>query len=185
MRRRIGGFLAVAALVCSALPATAAPAPHVVDPRGDWPVAGQDVVAATFSTITTTRGRSLEIRLELAGPPAPDAGLYWEVGWSTPDCALSYIEYSRSAYGPGVEHAELIRQCKPGGSFNNGMPATGRLEGSTLVLTTPLARRFPAGTQLSQPFAASYGFVLVAGGVPSYYEADVTEKGRPYRVGRG
>ena len=184
MRRRLGWFVISAVLAGAAVPAAAAPEPHVVDARGDAVVAAQDIVSASFDTVTTPRGRALEIRVELAGAPAVDAGLYWEVGWTSPGCELSYIEYSRSSYGPGVQHAELIQQCKAGGSFKNGMPATGRLEGSTLVLTTPLGRRFRPGMQLSQPFAASFGFVALVGGVPSYYQADETAKGRPYRVER-
>ena len=165
------------------LPAAGAPTPHVVDPRGDWPVPAQDIVSATFSTIGGPQP-ALEIRLELAGPPLPDAALYWEVSWTTPDCEVNYIEYTRSAYGPGVEEAELIRRCRPNGPYVAGGGATGRLEGSTIILTTPLSRRYPVGTLLTEPNASSYGFYLVAPGVPSWYLADETEKGRSYRVGQ-
>lgn len=172
-----------AVLAVAALPAQGAQRPHVVDPRGDWPVAAQDIVSATFSTVGSGRSRLLQIRLELAGPPQVDAALYWEVGWRTPGCALSYIEYSRSSYAPGDETAELIQQCAPGGKFENGLPATGRLSGSTIVLTTPLSARFPVGTVLSQPYAGSWTFALVAPGVWVSREADSTPPGRTYRVG--
>lgn len=184
LRRALVTALAVGA-VCAAPSGAVDRAPHVVDSRGDWPVPAQDIVAATFSTTGSGSQAVLQVRLDLAGAPAPDAALYWEVGWSTPDCALNYIEYSRSSYGPGVVDAELIRQCRPGGPFVNGGPATGRLQGSTIILTTPLARRYPAGTLLTSPFAASYGFYLVTPGVPTWYAADATDKGRSYRVGEG
>ena len=181
MRRRVVAGLVSTLLLVAVVPASGAQ-PHVTDPRGDWPMAGQDIVSATF---TTTRGPrpALEIRLELAGAPQPDAALYWEVGWSTPDCALNYVEYTRSAYGPGVEHAELIRQCEPDGPFAAGGAATGRLEGSTVVLSVPTARRYPKGTLISDPYAMSFTFFLVHGAVPTWHKADETEKGRPYRVG--
>lgn len=183
MRRVLLAAAVSVACALGALPASGAPRPHIVDPRGDWPAAGQDIVSATFSTIGKGKTAALQIRMELAGPPTPDAALYWEVGWSTPDCALSYIEYTRSAYSPGFEHAELITRCRPGGPIASGGKATGRLEGSTLVLTTPLAQRYPVGTLLSDPFAGSWTFLLVAGAAPVFVPADSTDKGRPYRVG--
>lgn len=182
MRRRAALAAAVIATTVYANPAAGGPKPHVIDPRGDWPVAAQDILAATFSTTGKGRDAELQIRLELAGAPAPDAALYWEVGWSTPDCALNYIEYTRSAYGLGVAYAELIRQCRPGGPLINGGPASGRLEGSAIILSTPLERRYPTGTLLTSPFASSYGFYFIAPGVSVVYAADKTNKGRAYRV---
>lgn len=183
MRRRAAAVLAVLSAMVAALPASGAPAPQVVDPRGDWPMAGQDILSASFATTGSGRSSALEIRLELAGPPLPDVGLYWEVGWSTPGCALNYVEYTRSAYGPGVEETELIRQCKPDGPFVPGGGAEGRLEGSTVVLTVPLRDRYPRGTLITDPYAMSFTFVLVHGDVPTWRLADETAKGRPYRVG--
>ncbi|HUR13419.1 MAG TPA: hypothetical protein VM097_02880 [Mycobacteriales bacterium] len=180
--RRIVAVAAVA-LILTALPVQGMPRPHVVDPRGDWPVAAQDIVSATFATVGKGRVRALQITLELAGPPQVDAALYWEVGWRTPGCALSYIEYSRSSYAPGDETAELIQQCVPGGRFESGFPATGRLTGSTIVMTTPLRTRFPVGTVLSRPYADSWTFALVAPGVWVARAADSTARGRSYRVG--
>ena len=177
---------AVAALACAGLLSTGLPAsgvePQVTDPRGDWPLAGQDIVSATFATTTVQRRRVLEVRLELAGAPQPDAALYWEVGWRTADCALTYVEYTRSAYSPGEESADMIRQCRPDGPFTVGGEVHGRMEGSTIVLTMPLGRRLRPGTLISEPYAMSFTFVLVHGSVPTWHQADETEKGRSYRI---
>ncbi|HVE97818.1 MAG TPA: hypothetical protein VNA12_01410 [Mycobacteriales bacterium] len=182
MRRRAVAA-AMLAMVAVASTAAAAPRPHVEDAKGDAVLASHDILSMTFSTVGTGANAELQMRVELAGPPNPDVGHYWAVSWRSPGCARTDVIYTRSVFYPGEDRAQMGWQCKAGDEVKLGYPATGRLEGSSLILRVPLGRRYRPGTMLSEPFVTSYAAVYVASGMPSYYRADSTDQGREYRVG--
>jgi len=77
MRRTLLALIAVTAL---AVPqAEAAPKPQLTDPKGDYPVAGADIVSALF---TTVKGK-LVVTVELAGSPSTPAPFAYQLRFST------------------------------------------------------------------------------------------------------
>ena len=183
MRRRVVVVAVLAAVAVVSSSATASPRPHVVDPAGDAVVASHDVLSMTFSTVGRGDQARLRMRVELAGVPDPDVGHQWEVSWRSPGCAVNVVAYSRSVFYPGEDRAQHALQCDGSGKMESGYAATGRLEGTSLILEIPLGTLYPPRTTLSAPRVTAWAAVFVAGVVPSYYRADWTEPGSAYRVG--
>lgn len=86
----------LAALLCAALPAyptTAAPAPQLMDPRGDTPVPSYDVVSGRLWSLRSGRTTLLRADLTLGGAPLPGAVTDYDFGLVV-GCDLFQFRYT-------------------------------------------------------------------------------------------
>lgn len=148
MRRIAPALLALLAL---AGPATAAPRNGISDPKGDWPVAGQDVISAKLSSALVNGKPVLRGELRLA--EAPGAGPASYVVAFSLGCHSYAFDKSTQATG---EHVALSYSdyCTPEDDdpvrvgADKEYPATVTLKGSTLVWQAPYVGHVKRGARV-------------------------------------
>ncbi len=154
--RRPAVLAAIAAALLAA-PAGAASPAAITDAKGDWPVASQDVVGVTVSTVP---GNALRAVLTLA--TAPDATTQYGVGVIA-GCDSWTLE------ARGTEAALKHYVCGSGVGAATAQPdvsaATVTTKGNTVVITAPYANGLRRGLRIDGVnAAASVYFTGVFGG---------------------
>jgi hypothetical protein len=152
MRRTSLAVLAVTALL--AAPASAKPAATISDPKGDWGVASEDVLAARLEGVVGTSGRTVTATVTLAG--APDAATTYYV--AAIDGVCNSWEFSVYGLGTAAQAAVLTRySCQDAATdvLGTSVPATATVKGNTVGLTAPYALGLKRGTKVAALVAAA------------------------------
>lgn len=135
VRRALPLLLAV---VAAASPATAAPAPQVTDPAGDWGVASQDVLWARLSSTGTKAAPVLRGELRLAAAPAPGTTSRYWLGFHVGCVAyrFTYV-WSGAPQGSGATLEEYSYCAGTAAPVRNPVdrtyPVTVAVKGTTVV----------------------------------------------------
>jgi hypothetical protein len=154
MRRTSFAVLVAAALL--AAPATAAPrAATLSDPRGDWAVPSEDVVAARLEGVVSSAGRSLKATLALAAPP--DGATTYYLAFVDGSCES--WELSVQGLGTPAQSAVLTHfSCgatSPATVTGTAVPATATVRGTTVEFSTPYVLGMRRGTKVAALLAAA------------------------------
>lgn len=123
-RTRIALLIAGTALLLSSLPSEAAPRPLLSDPKGDFPVAGMDVVSATVFTTGTTKkvGRrtvytptALNATVTMAGPVTTQVGTSVSFSMDISACGNGSMDFNyRPGSRLGSQNAFVVGCGSPG-----------------------------------------------------------------------
>ncbi len=124
----------VVGLVATAVPGSAAPAPQIVDAKGDAADgnASHDVHSVLFSR--TTRGFS--VTMTLGGPQTTRQGVTYEISGETATCGTFTIAWSPSTGLGGRDQVSM--ECGAdgiGGEPYTIIPGSPKAKGSTLTWT--------------------------------------------------
>ena len=154
MRTRLLAATAVVAAAALALPASGAPAPQVVDPKGDAKTqsAGADIVSALFGTAGTTQkiGKrtvytpgKLTVTVTYAAAPSTDPYVSHQVSFTAPGCGNVYLEiFSTGTFG--------VADCSPP---DTSFDVSYKIAGNTITYTLPFStlgkQYFKTGTPLT------------------------------------
>jgi hypothetical protein len=151
MRRTSLAVLAATALL--AAPASAKPAATISDPKGDWSVASEDVLAARVEGVVSKSARTLTATVTLAG--APDAATTYYV--AVTDGVCNSWEFSVRGLGTAAQSAVLTRYAcgDATNTLGTSVPATATVKGSTVGLSAPYALGLKRGTNVAALLAAA------------------------------
>jgi hypothetical protein len=148
MRRIAPALLAILALAGSA---TAAPRSGISDPRGDWPVASQDVVSAKLSSVLVSGKPVLRGELQLAAAPDGRPATY-AIGFAV-GCHAYSFDKSTEATGDHVA-LSYTDYCTPedDGPGRIGVdkeyPATVSVKGRTVTWLAPYVGQIKRGARV-------------------------------------
>ncbi|HVF20386.1 MAG TPA: hypothetical protein VNA14_09100 [Mycobacteriales bacterium] len=130
--------------------AGAAPKPQLIDPKGDYPVAGADLVSALFVTEKKTK---LVITLEFAGPVNTPIPFGYQVTFTTDDgCTWRGNFFGTTGNSSG------------GCTTSNTSPPTAKVAGNKIIFTVAAKGDLKPGTELSRIAASSTPGGGLAGG---------------------
>ncbi|HVE62932.1 MAG TPA: hypothetical protein VNB94_03930 [Mycobacteriales bacterium] len=117
--------------------ASAAPTPQVTDPKGDYPVAGADIVSLTLSTV---KKKTLVIALELAGPASPATPIpyAYQINFMAGSC-----DWRVNYFGA---NDEVSGGCR---GDNSSAPSGVKINGNTLTFSVPTKGAFKLGTKIT------------------------------------
>ena len=143
---------ALAAFLALAAPAGAAPGPGITDPKGDWPVASQDVLSAKLSSALAGKTPVLRAELQLAAAPDGRPATY-AVGFSI-GCHGYAFDHSWTAangYQTALHHTAYCSRsaAPPKAGPDEKLPATVTLKGSTLVFEAPYVSEIKKGVKVT------------------------------------
>jgi hypothetical protein len=146
MRRTVLTALCATALL--AAPAHAAPRPAVLrDAKGDWSVAGQDLLAARISGVRVNGVRAVRAEVDLAD--VPTTGSTYGVLVETEACGSWGLVVS--LYGTAEANASFQHFPCPATGIEGSdasMPATFSVTGKTLTITAPYGLGLGRGARL-------------------------------------
>ncbi|HVE62931.1 MAG TPA: hypothetical protein VNB94_03925 [Mycobacteriales bacterium] len=126
---------AIAVIALAAPHAGAAPKPQLTDPRGDYPVAGADIVSALFVTEKKTK---LVVTVEFAGPPNTPVPFAYQLRFSTDDNCT----WRGNVFG-------VDGSSSGGCTGSNASPPAVKISGNKIVFTMPAKGALKPGTELS------------------------------------
>lgn len=131
----------------------AAPVASVTDPRGDWPVASQDILSARLSSVYVHGVPTLRAEVDLAAAPNPLVPTTYTV-----DFGVGCAAYSLTSDGTSgtLERSD----CKVK-KLTTSAPGTAAVHGTTLVIQAPYALGLQVG-QVAQGLGAVAATVFVA-----------------------
>jgi len=154
--------------------ALAAPKPQLTDPKGDYPVAGADIVSATLSTLPGAKGK---LQIDLALAAAPTAYSY-SVNFIAGDCSFAAIYYGHPAEGvfskSGVGCRVAGSTSLPEGSF--------KIKGSTITFTVPLTGALKKGVTVTDITAGTAPSGMISGSVAAALGDNATTNAT-YKIG--
>lgn len=144
--------LAAALLACVLVvpSAGAAPKPQLTDPKGDYPVAGGDLVSGLF---VTEKKSKVVITLEFAGPVNTPIPFAYQLTFATDDSCVwrgNYFGVNGSSSG--------------GCATSNASPPTVKASGNKIIFTIAAKGALKPGTELSDIRASSTPSSALAGG---------------------
>lgn len=189
MRRTL---LAALVAAVAALPSTAqaAPSPQVIDKKGDWVVASQDLVTARLSSVLVGGKPALRADLTFAEAPGQVPTTY-QFGF-TKGCLGYGFTYEAQA----TAKASFVRtECYTGAEGVAGtpkqttFPATATISGTTLTMIAPYAGGIARGNKVKDFFAFVYDVpVGLVGnnsvlGYSEIYTGDMAFSSNSYVVG--
>ncbi|HVE97683.1 MAG TPA: hypothetical protein VNA12_00700 [Mycobacteriales bacterium] len=143
---RTGLGLALAAAVVLAQPVGAAPKPQLVDPKGDYPASGADLVSALF---TTQKGKVVVV-VEFAGAPNAPVPFAYQLRFTTDEgCNWRGHYFGSTGEGSG------------GCTGSDASPPAVKLKGNTMTFTMAAKGALKPGTELiGIAFTSTPGGVL-------------------------
>jgi hypothetical protein len=165
-------LLVIATAACAALlaaPAVAAPrAATLNDPKGDWPVAGQDVLSARVTSVRVAGRPALVGALSLSA--APDAPTQYSVAVAAgcDSWLLSVRGLGTDLQDARIEHLACSGLAEYATRQAEVADATAVVRGNTVEITAPYAlglRRGVKVTSMSAGAAAFFTGVYVGHGV--------------------
>lgn len=159
--RRSAAFVALVVGVAVGSPAGAAPKPQLVDPKGDYPVAGADLVSALF---VTQKKSKLVVAVEFADVPNGQVPFAYQLRFTTDDGCNWRGNYFGETFG-----------SSGGCAADDSSPPSVTVKGKTIVFTMAAKGKLKPGTELSGIAVSSTpGGVLSGAGGGDSGETDTT-----------
>jgi hypothetical protein len=199
--------LALGALVLTGTSSTAAVGNDIVDTAGDAMTAqaGQDILGVDFHmtttdvvTTTVVKGKKkkvvtktpkdLVVTMTLAGPPAIDPGISYQIGAET-DCGHLFVYSYFSALDAGPADSFQFSGCggedatQPDGEANFTVDAPAVIKGNTITYTVS-AKALPKEIGMKSVFTELLAYTAVTEPAVGYATADfVPESAIDYATG--
>ncbi len=149
--------------------ASAAPEPQVTDPKGDYPIAGADIVSVTLKTEKKTK---LVMTLELAGPANTPLPYAYQINFMAGAC-----DWRANYFGA---QDSISGGCR---GDNASPPTDVKIAGNMMTFSVPAKGAFKLGTKITT-FAvySAPGGVLSGGGLA--LAGDTATSDKTYVVGK-
>lgn len=203
MKARIALIAGLAAMAALAAPVSAAPAPQVVDMKGDANGAngqgrvddripsnnnptpgsqdGYDVVSVMFETLRDSKGKpaNLVVTMELVGKPSTTGPSIFRVMARTDNCATVYFQY-RTALDSAP--ASTLEYCS---TSSSGLSTLESLPVSTFAITDNKLRwTVPLAVTSSLPVRIAAGTTLKALSAQTLMNFMTTDTAAPVGIAR-